>query len=515
MRGGCGSDVVLETVNATRAFLTIDSGFPLAELEQALRTNRPFTYDYQPTQVPVLYGPEYWLSAQGEDSGRVHRPVPRRSVAVPPLPGPVEARSGNRRRTAQGACPSAASGPSRTCSISSAACSEIRNGKAVVPGGAAPRAAWADLVGRHPRPGRRVLRKAGRQGRRLAGQLLRCAAAHRRPGAGLPDRAGAHEALLHGPARPGHQPRPGAPRLPLQHRHDAADHAAARGRRRQAAHSRAASKSGRSLFINHPHGKYDGKLTKAADGWKDPDDVLEALFGLSPQGGGERAAQDLHGAQRPGSPSGASRSSRRRSTGWRATYRYYGAQYRASQRSARALATRPSSQFLDTADGHQRRSATTALRADAAGTLQALVGAVADLRAGRADSAERGRRDAGAASSTPFADVKNARDLFDAGRGGVKLLLKATGAPPDAQSAGPDARPAGRRRRARRTTNRTSCWSQEMMRDLRGAEAGLAEDALRPGRPPGSAVAKGEKLNTRWSTGWRRASRRSSCRAPR
>ena len=47
MRGGCGSDVVLETVNATRAFLTIDSGFPLAELEQALRTNRPFVYEYR------------------------------------------------------------------------------------------------------------------------------------------------------------------------------------------------------------------------------------------------------------------------------------------------------------------------------------------------------------------------------------------------------------------------------------------------------------------------------------
>ena len=53
MRGACGSEVVLETVNATRAFLTIDSGFPLAELEQSLRTNRqPFAYDYKPTQCP-------------------------------------------------------------------------------------------------------------------------------------------------------------------------------------------------------------------------------------------------------------------------------------------------------------------------------------------------------------------------------------------------------------------------------------------------------------------------------
>ena len=28
MRGSCGSDIVLETVNPTRAFLTVDSGFP-------------------------------------------------------------------------------------------------------------------------------------------------------------------------------------------------------------------------------------------------------------------------------------------------------------------------------------------------------------------------------------------------------------------------------------------------------------------------------------------------------
>jgi len=59
MRGGCGSEVVLETVNAMRAFLTIDSGFPLSELEQSLRTNRPFVYDYKPTLVPILYGPDY------------------------------------------------------------------------------------------------------------------------------------------------------------------------------------------------------------------------------------------------------------------------------------------------------------------------------------------------------------------------------------------------------------------------------------------------------------------------
>jgi hypothetical protein len=66
MRGGCGSDVVLETVNASRAFLTTDSGFPLNQLEEALRTNRPFAYDFHPTPVPVLFGPEYWMAGAKE-----------------------------------------------------------------------------------------------------------------------------------------------------------------------------------------------------------------------------------------------------------------------------------------------------------------------------------------------------------------------------------------------------------------------------------------------------------------
>ncbi len=37
----------------------------------------------------------------------------------------------------------------------------------------------------------------------------------------------------------------------------------------------------KSLFVNHPSGKYDAKLTRAAPNWKDSDDVLEALFGLA------------------------------------------------------------------------------------------------------------------------------------------------------------------------------------------------------------------------------------------
>ena len=52
-------------MNPSRAFLTIDSGFPLSTLEAALRTNRPFTLDYHAARVPILFGVEYWQGAPG------------------------------------------------------------------------------------------------------------------------------------------------------------------------------------------------------------------------------------------------------------------------------------------------------------------------------------------------------------------------------------------------------------------------------------------------------------------
>src|SRR5207253_7569368 len=56
VRTDCGqSTTFLETADAQRAFLTIDSGFPLPELEKALQEGKPFSYDYQPSRVPILF----------------------------------------------------------------------------------------------------------------------------------------------------------------------------------------------------------------------------------------------------------------------------------------------------------------------------------------------------------------------------------------------------------------------------------------------------------------------------
>jgi len=60
---GCGpKDASLITVDAERAFLTVDSGFPLTELEEALQKGTPFTYAFPATRVPILLSEKDWLA---------------------------------------------------------------------------------------------------------------------------------------------------------------------------------------------------------------------------------------------------------------------------------------------------------------------------------------------------------------------------------------------------------------------------------------------------------------------
>ncbi len=63
-RQECGqSNASLETADPEKAFLTIDSGFPLPELEQTLQGGKPFIYPFQAARVPVLFGESEWMAA--------------------------------------------------------------------------------------------------------------------------------------------------------------------------------------------------------------------------------------------------------------------------------------------------------------------------------------------------------------------------------------------------------------------------------------------------------------------
>ena len=71
LRQGCGKSAALETADPERAFLTIDSGFPLAELEQTLQGGKPFVYPFAVSPVPLLFSAEDWTQpgtgAKGND----------------------------------------------------------------------------------------------------------------------------------------------------------------------------------------------------------------------------------------------------------------------------------------------------------------------------------------------------------------------------------------------------------------------------------------------------------------
>ena len=67
---GCSSGgASLVTQDAERAFLTVDSGFPLTELEEDLQRRRPFVYPFPATQVPILFTHKEW-NAVSISSGR-------------------------------------------------------------------------------------------------------------------------------------------------------------------------------------------------------------------------------------------------------------------------------------------------------------------------------------------------------------------------------------------------------------------------------------------------------------
>ena len=64
LQRSCGRrDTALMTANAERAFLTIDSGFPLSALEEALQKDGPFQYSFPATRVPILLAQNDWVSA--------------------------------------------------------------------------------------------------------------------------------------------------------------------------------------------------------------------------------------------------------------------------------------------------------------------------------------------------------------------------------------------------------------------------------------------------------------------
>jgi len=149
-RPDCGQrNIFLQTEDPQRAFLTVDSGFPLPRLEQSLRDAETFTYPFASTRLPALLADGDWSrkgNAKDWDllDALLHDPALAHfywALARMDSETQVALRQTQALKKI----------------VSSAAVLDfygthirIRSGRVLVPGGPAAEAGWKDLVGAAP-----------------------------------------------------------------------------------------------------------------------------------------------------------------------------------------------------------------------------------------------------------------------------------------------------------------------------------------------------------------------------
>ncbi len=415
MRGGCGSELVLETVNAARAFLTTDSGFPVNKLEEALRTNRPFSYDYHPAVVPVLISADYWMGGSKEtdflETFIGDPSICRLYLGLSKLDS--ETAEALRKATTFNHLRAYAHVLDFFGSMF-----EIHDGKAVTPGGPRSAAVWSDLVGVSTDKGAEFFdRLLAKDDGWLCSLYDAIARIHGPLRDYLTDpvrmkrfyTAVRGRITSPGPARPVFRSNTDMMLLTTRLRLDADGKP----------HIPGGLDVWKDLFTKNPQAKYDGKLTRLATTWKDSDDVLEALFALcrkSVENEPLKIFMALTDVDRNRvTPLTAETTARLAHD-----YRVYGSQYSLFSESRR-LSESSITGFLDVAEGITKIH-DPLLRSDVAGTFQSLMGLWAILvRQGTLTGDKADTTFAGI--NAAFGKVGGERDLFDAGRTGVKLLL--------------------------------------------------------------------------------------------
>lgn len=417
MRGSCGADIVLETVNPTRAFITVDSAFPLTQLEQDLRANHKFELEYAPTPVPVLYNAEYWMAAAGRPADFIEAFLSDPSVCRLYL-----GLSHLDRPTAEALRKQASPGQLKIYAHVLdffGGMFQIRNGAAVVPG--SPKI-WASMVGVSPNnPGGFFEKLLSTDDGWMASYFDALSRAEGPTAAYLdqPQRTKRFYDALRGkitspgPARPVFRSTTELMLLTTSLRIGPDGEPEVPGN----------LDVWRTLFVKHPHGKYDGKLTRSATTWTTKEDLIEALFALSRKTVENEPLQiflalnDIdRDRTKPISPELASRLI----NNWRA----FGSQYAVFADSP-TLTEASMNRYLDvmSATGSMRAGL---LQSDTLGSLQALVELWRILC--RQNSIPLQSQDAAFAKLIePFGRIKQEGDLFAAGRSGVHILLAAAG----------------------------------------------------------------------------------------
>jgi hypothetical protein len=153
-RANCGDPgTSLQTEDAERAFLAIDSGFPLPDLEQALQGGKPFEYAYSSSTVPVLFAEGDWTRASAKnlkENSQDLLDTILNDAAVARLYWALSRLDPETSKTLEQSMGLAALLPyaAELDFYGRGLC--IRDGRVRVPGGTEAEAAWKDIVGASP-----------------------------------------------------------------------------------------------------------------------------------------------------------------------------------------------------------------------------------------------------------------------------------------------------------------------------------------------------------------------------
>jgi hypothetical protein len=153
VRQDCGKpSTSLVTSDPERAFLTVDSGFPLPDLEETLQGGgKPFGYEFPSSSVPILFTEHDWIAMDSE--GGDSKDLVDKLLRDPLLArlywalGKEENETRNALRESPGFKPLL---PYAAVLDFYGSDLRIRHGRVLVPGGSGAEAAWKSLVGASP-----------------------------------------------------------------------------------------------------------------------------------------------------------------------------------------------------------------------------------------------------------------------------------------------------------------------------------------------------------------------------
>jgi hypothetical protein len=426
LQGPCGPNSSVETADPKKAFLTIDSGFPLADLEQTLREGKPFVRSFPSTQVPVLFSQAHWTV---NDKNK-HDDVIDVLLSDPALARLYWALARMDHQTQAVLRQS----PGLNKLVPLAPVLDfygdyiyIRSGRVVVPGGAAAESAWRTLVGASPdSPGEFITRLLAKDEGWLAAYFdaLSRVSSPRQSYFTEPRRMHRFYAALRGKdlsagsARAAFRPDPGLLLLVTHLQFKPTGEPQLPGNLQ--VWKEVLGRGGDSKLVN--------EWAKRASGWTSPEQLVEAMFALSrvPTGGGPlRVFLTLSEMDRARSP--LQRLSPQTARLLAEKFSRYSDQYVIFS-EFQALDDASVTRFLDVADAIDRIP-DRSVRADALGIFQANVGLWQILaRQGQIPNADWNR--SWQRVINPFVGILSSAQLFDVARSSFGELWRATGGKP-------------------------------------------------------------------------------------